>query len=79
MKCKNCGYEISIQDYNEKIMIYHTGEEENFAENVYCMMVHKDTHLLDREGGTEDQVKAELFDMDKLRVTKALFKESEKK
>lgn len=45
LKCKNCGYEISLVKSWDRIEFYHTGVEKNMIPNRYCHMVRKHSKI----------------------------------
>ena len=70
MKCAKCGYELQIIESNSKVEVYHTGEEEGFNANRYCVMVHSDKNW--KKGGMNNQDKATLSLEDKLKLIKSI-------
>lgn len=64
LHCKNCGYEIMPIKSNGEVFLVHTGIEEHYILNRYCIMVHRNLEGLQVVGGMANQKVAELKDED---------------
>ena len=70
MKCVKCGYEVEIHEFSNELKVYHTGEEEDYNPNIYCVMVHEDMNW--KNGALIKQDKATISSRDKLKIIKML-------
>lgn len=70
MKCVKCGYEIEIVEFGNELKVYHTGTEEDYNPNIYCVMVHEDMNW--KIGDATKQDEATISSRDKLKVIKML-------
>ena len=70
MKCVKCGYKIEILEFDNELKVYHTGEEEGYNPNIYCVMVHEDMNW--KTGDETKQDVATISSKDKLKVIKML-------